>query len=403
MKIIFSPQKTLSPEKAYLSPKKDSLVRKNLFSPKKSTSIVPLSPRKDVLITTKTSLTLPYKYRSLAEVFRCIDTVCQILYNRKEAITFRKLKPAVEEMLKKNLTEKHLGQIKSVFEDAYKFSQEKLRVFGAGTKKEQWELVLVPSVNQESLTSDLLLERRRKFYNVLIEKLKDYHNEFLLTLDPPVQVDKSKVTRWHPEFNLEKVPDIEALPLPQPPDEIKMTSGKEVLEKARQMFNCNTRMEEALARLEQRKKEAVQQTEEEKPKEIQSVLRGIPKALLEKVRQKQAAKALMSITISSDKEKEIQMYSRLPEIARVTRNIFVAEKKGVLPLGVVIDKLENSFRSYLTRDEMEEHLKIISKEAPGWLVFHDVRHTKYIKLSKNADLGLVLKKLNKLVEQKSDV
>lgn len=356
-----------------------------------------------MLITTKASLTLPFKYRSLAEVFRCIDTVCQILYNRKEAITFRKLKPAVEEMLKKNLTEKHLGQIKSIFEDAFKFSQEKLRVFGAGVKKEQWELVVTPNVNQDLLTSEFLLERRRKFYNILIDKLKDYHNEFLLTLDPPVQVDKSKVTRWHPEFNLEKVPDIEALPLPQPPDEIKMTSGQEVLEKARQMFNCNTRMEEALARLEQRKKEAAQQTEEEKPKQIQSVLKGIPKALLEKVRQKQAAKALMTITISSDKEKEIQMYSRLPEIARVTRNIFVAEKKGVLPLGVVIDKLENSFRSHLTRDEMEEHLQMISKETPGWLVFHDVRHTKYIKLSKNADVSLVIKKLNKLVEEKSEV
>lgn len=66
---------------------------------------------------------------------------------------------------------------------------------------------------------------------------------------------------------------------------------------------------------------------------------GIPKALLERVRQKQAAKALISMTRSADYEKELLMYSRLPELARLTRNLFVSEKKGVLPLDVVVEKI----------------------------------------------------------------
>lgn len=159
-------------------------------------------------------------------------------------------------------------------------------------------------------------------------------------------------------------------------------------------------MEEALARLEQRKKMASEE-ENEKPKEIQSVLKGIPKALLEKVRQKQAAKALMSITRSADKEKEIEVYGRLPEIARVMRNIFVAEKKGVLPLSVVIEKLENSFRAFVSRADMQEHLQLIAKEVPNWLVFHEVRNSTFLKLSKNADVNLVINKLNELFQQKS--
>lgn len=316
-------------------------------------------------------------------------------------ITFRKLKPAVEEMIKKNLTEKHLAQIKTLFEDAFEFSQAKLKVFGTGNKQEQWELVVRPKVEEESITSDKLLERRRKLYNILIDKLKDYHAEFLQSLEPPIEVPKEKITRWHPEFDIERVPDIEPAKLPQPPDEIKLTSGKEVLEKAKQLFNCNTRMEEALARLEKRKAESTQ-TEDEKPLHPQSVLKGIPKALLEKVRQKQAAKTLMSLTRSEDKEKEIQTYERLSELARVTRNIFVAEKKGVLLLSVLIDKLENSFRSFLTRSEMERHLQIISKEAPGWLIFHEIRNNVYVKVSKNADVSLVLDRLNKVAKKKSE-
>lgn len=386
-----------------MSPKKESSARKNLFhllSPSKSGLAVPSSPKKDIFSTTKSSLTLPFKYRSLAEVFRSIDTVCQILFNRKEVITFRKLKPAVEEMLKKNLTEKHLGQIKSIFEEAFKFSQEKLRVYGVGSKKEQWELVVTPNISGDTITSEVLLERRRKFYNVLINKLKDYHREFLLSLDPPIEVPHDKVIRWHPEFDIERVPDIEAAKLPQPPYEVKLTTGKEVLEKAREMFHCNTRMEEALARLEERK-QMTSKENSEKPKEVESVLKGIPKALLEKVRQKQAAKALMSMTRSADKEKEIEVYGRLPEIARVTRNIFVAEKKSVLPLSVVIEKLENSFRAFVSRANMQEHLQIIAKEVPNWLVFHEVRNSTFLKLSKNADVNLVMNKLNELFQQKS--
>lgn len=349
----------------------------------------------------KASLTLPYKYRSLAEIFRSIDTVCQILFNRKEIITFRKLKPAVEEMLKKNLTEKHLAQIKALYEEAYEFSQAKLKVFGTGNKQEQWELVVKPKIDQETITSDMLLDRRRKLYNILINKLKDYHAEFLQTLEPPIEVPKDQITRWHPEFDIERVPDVELAVLPQPPDEIKLTTGKEVLEKAKQLFHCNTRMEEALARLEKRKAESAQ-TEEEKPLQPQSVLKGIPKALLEKVRQKQAAKTLMSLTRSEDKEKEIQIYERLPELARVTRNIFVAEKKSVLLLNTVIDKLENSFRSFLTREEMQHHLEIIGKEAPGWLLFHEIRNSTYLKLSKNADVSLVIDRLNKVAKKKAE-
>lgn len=47
------------------------------------------------------SLTLPFSYRHLAELFRCVDTVVSLLFNRKETITFGKLQPAVQEMSRK--------------------------------------------------------------------------------------------------------------------------------------------------------------------------------------------------------------------------------------------------------------------------------------------------------------
>lgn len=47
------------------------------------------------------TLPLPYKYKSLAEMFRCTDTVLNLLGQRKEKCTFSKLRDAVQQMSRK--------------------------------------------------------------------------------------------------------------------------------------------------------------------------------------------------------------------------------------------------------------------------------------------------------------
>lgn len=47
------------------------------------------------------TLSLPYKYRVLAEMFRGMDSVVSMLHNRSEIITFSKLKVAVQAMNKR--------------------------------------------------------------------------------------------------------------------------------------------------------------------------------------------------------------------------------------------------------------------------------------------------------------
>ena len=47
------------------------------------------------------SLSLPYKYKLIAETFRGMDTVVSMLHNRNEICTFSKLKTAVQSMNKK--------------------------------------------------------------------------------------------------------------------------------------------------------------------------------------------------------------------------------------------------------------------------------------------------------------
>ncbi|EFN82715.1 DNA replication factor Cdt1 [Harpegnathos saltator] len=385
------------------------------------------------------SLILPYNYRFLAEVFRCVETVSAMLFNRNELITFSKLKLAVQELLRRNFTQDHLAQIKTIYPDAYIYQQQKHHNFGSISKTEKYDLTLMPvvkknngrntpdednilkSVSNYSMGPAVLLERRRKFYNTLLERVKDEHEKFLLTLETPIIIEKEKVVRWHPEFNVETCKEVEKAELPQPP-QIEKPTAKNLLEKVKSLLTPGCYMEKALQKLAEAnmtskstssiQDSATQTMENDIPKVntiimntppptpsihqdtyLTKTFKGIPKSLLEKVRARQAAKALEEMTKTAILDKETMLYSKLPELAKILRNIYVAEKKGVLPMETVIQRLDNSFRMKLTPNEMDEHIRLLCKLLPTWISIHNVRKNDYLKLDRNADIAKVIKQL----------
>ncbi|XP_065082108.1 DNA replication factor Cdt1 isoform X2 [Ochlerotatus camptorhynchus] len=435
---LMSPRKQLTPKRltSLMSPIKEPTATPVTASPTK----VPAYQRFQTLVESGTpSLLLPYKYRSLAELFKCIDTVCAMYYNRKEQVTFKKLKPAVQRMARKNLYETHLAQIKTLFPDAFDFRQELTKNYGSATKHETYQLVIKPNVEEKELPKSLdedanlirnaqnhsmnpqvMIERFQKFNRILLARTKEAHEKFLLQLDPPVIIPKHKLNRWHPEFNLESCPDVELGEIAQPPNVERFSSAKDVLSTARNLFNCGTAMDRALERLEVKKREnaaaqgtitATNQTpssansQEDTTKKktenpFQSALKNVPQSLLDKIRAKQAAKALDQMTRRPSQEKEAIQYSRLPEIARHLRNVFVTEKKNVLPLETTLLKIENSYRGRLSIKELEEHLKLIVEIAPCWLSLAEARKTMYVKIVKDCDLTKVIDLLEKRASDK---
>lgn len=121
-----SPGKFLSPNK-YVSPVKTlvlsphaSPARRALFEPKEPTVVpVTASPTKtpayqryqSLVETDAKALPLPYHYRFLAETFSSIDTIVAMIHNRKEVVTFSKLKPSVQKLTRKNFTLDILAQV----------------------------------------------------------------------------------------------------------------------------------------------------------------------------------------------------------------------------------------------------------------------------------------------------
>lgn len=353
-----------------------------------------------------------------------METVVALLYNRNEKITFNKLKPSIQEMLKRSFTEKHLAQIKHLVPDFYNFEIQKIKNFSGTSQKEAFELVISPNFPNDIkvMNPSVLLERRRYFYDTLLQLVKKYHTQFLATLDPPIEIPDKKLVRWHPEFELEKIPEVDSAKLPEMPNAEKFSSAQDVLAKARELFKCNTKMERALEKLAQAKargltdqekavtgiKDAMKthnetQTSEPKPSTsvqiLNPALRNLPAALLEKVKAKQAAKALEAMTRSNENEQKYLVYSRLPDLARTLRNIFVTERKNVLALNVVLSKLDSSFKSNISANDLHKDIKLLAEEAPEWIKIHEIRNTSYLKLDKNADLKSIITKLENIANK----
>lgn len=352
-------------------------------------------------------LVLPYKYQVLAEMFRSMDTIVSMLHNRSETVTFAKVKQGVQEMIRKRFEERNMGQIKTVYPESYSFRQEcNVPTFKDSIKKSDYQLTIEPLLGQEAdgatqLTATGLLQRRQVFRQNLVERVKEHHKVFLASLNPPMTVPEDQLTRWHPRFNVDEVPDIEPAELPQPPVTEKLTTAQEVLARARNLMT--PKMEKALSNLALRSAEpgspgtsspALPATPPATPPAASpSALKGVSQALLERIRAKEVQKQLARMTRCPEKELRLQRLERLPELARVLRGVFVSERKPALTMEVVCARMVDSSRAALSPGEMEKHLLLLAELLPDWLSLHQVRTDTYVKLDKAADLAGLTAKL----------
>uniref|UniRef100_A0A8C5T344 Chromatin licensing and DNA replication factor 1 n=1 Tax=Malurus cyaneus samueli TaxID=2593467 RepID=A0A8C5T344_9PASS len=354
-------------------------------------------------------LTLPYKFRVLAEMFRSVDTITGMLFNRSETVTFAKVKQGVQDMMRRQFEERHLGQIKAVYPSSYRLRQEKnVPTFGSAGKKSEYQLTLEPVLEEEEkvdgrphLSASRLLERRREFHRSLVNIVRQHHRAFLAALTPPMEVPEEELTRWHPRFNVDEVPDISPAELPQPPQEDRLSTAQEVLSTARGLLS--PKMEKALANLALRTAEAGAEepalSKAPSPASTPSALKGVPQGLLDRVRAKEAQRLRALLTRDAKQEERAVRLARLPAMARVLRSVFVAEKKAALSMELLCARLTDSCPELVAPGEMEKHVRLLAELLPDWVGVHALRTDTYVKLDKEKDLGLVTERLNKAAKE----
>lgn len=345
------------------------------------------------------SLTLPYSYKELAEIFRCCDIIVSMLFNRKEVCTFDKLKRSVEEMSKKSFNKTKLGQIKSVFPDAYILTQERLQqraLSGSG-----YQLVVAPKLPPEEpkmLTAAHLSHRRKRFHAFLLSNVKEHHHKFLLNLSPPVNISSSAITRWHPKFPLDSVPAITSAALPESPLKRSCSTAQDVLDRVK--GRLGERIEKALLTMsaDQRAATIVSPSRQEGDKG-NTCLKGISEDLLARIRARESFKLVKDMTLRPEDEKERAELTKLPEFIRITRSLFLAEQKAAIPKDDLVQKIRESFSSIQAVSEIESLFALASKVLPDWFKVLTIRRGTFVKIAKETDINDLIARVTKKLQQ----
>nr|XP_009675147.1 PREDICTED: DNA replication factor Cdt1 [Struthio camelus australis] len=356
-------------------------------------------------------LTLPYKFKVLAEMFRSMDAIVGMLFNRSETVTFAKVKQGVQDVMRKQFEERHVGQIKAVYPASYRLRQEKnIPTFSSSIKKSDYQLTLEPVLGEEEkvdgrphLSASRLLERRKEFSRNLVNIVKQHHKAFMASLSPPMEVPDDKLTRWHPHFNVDEVPDITPAELPQPPQGDRLTTAQEVLTTARGMMT--PKMEKALANMAL--KTAVASVGESvvsnaaSPASTSSALKGVSQALLERIRAKEAQRMQALMTRAPQEEERLAMLGRLPAMARISGCEFLRAETAAAPSEVARSALRrdsagqpgDALTCWFPAGDMEKHLRLFAELLPDWVSVHTIRTDTYIKLDKGKDLNVIAERL----------
>ena len=118
---------------------------------------------------------------------------------------------------------KNLAQIKQIYPLAFVFRNERVPEYGSSHQDYQLTIECNLERNSSSIFSQFkflcptnLVQRRKVFTRNLLAVVKSHHSKFLAQLKPPLEVSDDKVHRWHADFPLDSVPDVEESVLPRP-------------------------------------------------------------------------------------------------------------------------------------------------------------------------------------------
>jgi len=353
------------------------------------------------------TLPLPYSYKMLAEVFRCSDTVVSMLHNRKEVINMDKLSKNVADLMQKKWQVKYLKQMLCVFPQAYNVEWKRVETrMGVTTKR---ELQIRPNMTyKRDLLGDLdgineshvkmlpqhLVERRDIFRNSLLEMVKDNHEEFLASLDPPIKADRNLLTSWHKDFDVDAAPEVDTVELPEEPGKVAADAlAKEVSEKAKKLAEINPKLSNVLRDSSVKAEEVSNYSENfRSPSKMSTGLEGLNPSLIAKIKAKEAARAKLEMTRNPEQIKRISQLKKLPELARLIRNLFITEKKAALEVQFACKRLTESMPFGTEKRHVEENLRLLTEETRGWLKVHMVGSAEYFKMDKT-DINKVCQRL----------
>ncbi|CAF0880917.1 unnamed protein product [Adineta steineri] len=367
-------------------------------TPGKSYPSLPAYERFKPLITTR-ELPLPTKYEIILEQYKHLDFLVCHTHNNGGISTFEKIQQVIQQKTKRNFTLQTLGRIKTIYPTMYGFQQEKIQLPTLSPVKLNHELTITPTdfgiQSNIQITPAIIVERIDCFRCALLNLVKIHHRTFLsdkLQLKIEDVPNDENLVRWHPDFDLVNIPDIDIASLPESPDIRLLASPIEIRHYAER--TSSQRVKRALFSTFSSDDVSSTITLPSPSKETLSI-DGISSSLIEKIRSKETNK-LLSTSIDYEK----QMLSRLQQTIEIIQQFFIAERATSLQLDLVAKQIRDCHSGPLSYTQSTETLHFLHTHPAnnGWLSIITIRGRHFIKINRYKSINKIIETIQKDVQ-----
>lgn len=175
---------------------------------------VPAYQRYAHLLSGPRPFALPAKFLLLERILGALDSICMLSAGRNQPVIFHRALKSVEASVGRRVELVHLQQIVGLFGDAalggalecYRLRPTRFVNYG----KRISSLAVELPEQQTAATHDYLLGRRTELLRRLTAKVAAHHDSFLASISVSLP-SGAKMRAWHPKFDVESVPDLEAI------------------------------------------------------------------------------------------------------------------------------------------------------------------------------------------------
>jgi len=245
------------------------------------------------------------------------------------------------------------------------------------------------------ITPSIIVERIDCFRRALLDLVKKHHRIFLsdkLHLKLEELPNDENLARWHPDFDLVNIPDIEISPLPESPDQDYkqlLASPIEIRHYAER--TPSQRVKRALFSTFSNDDVSPTITLPSPNKETLSI-DGISSSLIEKIRSKETNKLLSN---SIDHKK--QMLSRLKQTIEIVQQFFIAERAVSIGLDLVAKQVRDCHSGPLSYNQSTETLHFLHTYPAnnGWLSIITIRGKHFIKINRYKSINTIIETIQR--------
>ncbi|PAA71206.1 hypothetical protein BOX15_Mlig005689g2, partial [Macrostomum lignano] len=364
---------------------------------------VPVEPVKaaSILASRAKELPLPSDLDVLRLQFDALEQML-VLVLGKQLPTFDRLKDSVERMTRRSFDATRLGQIRTLYPGCYALrwvpkssvpvapASRHATSGGVGGGISSGHLLLVEprllqaggAASAPKMSPQQQLERRAEFALRLYRYVAEQHRRFLLDRG----ADASKLpalmslSRWHPDFPLERVPAPAAAPAPPAPeavaDSARVTTARQALDQLRPALpdRLQRALEAAVTAAAAASPAASSPDSGGNGKPKSKPPTGIDADLLARIRRRDAEATARRLLTRREPavEAELRLLDKAPAAARALKIQCQADKRRAVPMSEAAERLARSQPGRLSESEADNLLRLLCRLCPAWASLIDL-------------------------------